>query len=608
MRKFISVVLMLFMSVAVNAATSTTESDYSFVPSGDYVDVLDVNASGLAVDVAFLGSDAATNQPLILLKDADTNEFIRYISVFDPDWTIGYDLKKFDDSNGNGYPELAVKGVDSATSEMVVQVVDSLTGLDITSITLSSTQVPPASDNIHSLDLESSSSQYASISDADQTGLDITGDFTIEAWVKLESQPSSSTMVIAGKFDDNLGARSYRLIYTESGGTLYIEGQYGPDGNSVHKTTKAHTLESGVWHHVAYIVDVSTSTGEIFVDGVSLGTATGTYTSVYNGGANFTLGASRAGSIEHFDGQIDDLRVWNVTRTQLEIQANANQELTGSEAGLVGYWKLNNDYQDATANGNHLTPVNGPVFSTDVPWENASTVSGSTNLTSGLISYWGFEEQSGTRSDSHGQNHLADNNTVQQTTGIVGYASRFDATNTEHLSITDGSQTDLDTSSKISIAAWIYWNGDSIYGYAVAKYKTAGDQRQYALYMDDETGANKLTWYIAGDGGTANRRLSQYGNVLADNTWYHVVVTHDTVVGESHMYIDGKEVALTTNHGGTVSSIYNGNGEFTIGSRDSGINPWDGDIDEVGIYSRILHYGDVLDLYNNGNGIPYTTP
>jgi len=38
-----------------------------------------------------------------------------------------------------------------------------------------------------SIDLERSSSQYLSITDASQTGLDFTGDFTIEGWVKLES-------------------------------------------------------------------------------------------------------------------------------------------------------------------------------------------------------------------------------------------------------------------------------------------------------------------------------------------------------------------------------------------------------------------------------------
>lgn len=40
-------------------------------------------------------------------------------------------------------------------------------------------------------------------------------------------------------------------------------------------------------------------------------------------------------------GLIDDVRVWNTTRTQTEIQNNMNKELTGNETGLVAYYKMN---------------------------------------------------------------------------------------------------------------------------------------------------------------------------------------------------------------------------------------------------------------------------
>lgn len=33
---------------------------------------------------------------------------------------------------------------------------------------------------------------------------------------------------------------------------------------------------------------------------------------------------------------------------------------------------------------------------------------------------------------------------------------------------------------------------------------------------------------------------------------------------------------------------------------------FDGLLEEFGLYSRRFHYGDVLDLYNGGSGIPYT--
>jgi len=41
------------------------------------------------------------------------------------------------------------------------------------------------------------------------------------------------------------------------------------------------------------------------------------------------------------DGLIDEFRVWDDVRTQTEIQDNMYTELTGSETGLVAYYKIN---------------------------------------------------------------------------------------------------------------------------------------------------------------------------------------------------------------------------------------------------------------------------
>ena len=42
-----------------------------------------------------------------------------------------------------------------------------------------------------------------------------------------------------------------------------------------------------------------------------------------------------------FDGDIDEVRIWNVARTSTEIQSNMNNELLGSETGLIGYFNFN---------------------------------------------------------------------------------------------------------------------------------------------------------------------------------------------------------------------------------------------------------------------------
>ena len=42
----------------------------------------------------------------------------------------------------------------------------------------------------------------------------------------------------------------------------------------------------------------------------------------------------------YWDGEISDARIWNIARTQSEIQADMHKRLTGNEPGLVGYWPM----------------------------------------------------------------------------------------------------------------------------------------------------------------------------------------------------------------------------------------------------------------------------
>jgi hypothetical protein len=42
-----------------------------------------------------------------------------------------------------------------------------------------------------------------------------------------------------------------------------------------------------------------------------------------------------------FDGDIDEVRIWNIARTREQIQNDMHWELSGSEPGLVAYYKFN---------------------------------------------------------------------------------------------------------------------------------------------------------------------------------------------------------------------------------------------------------------------------
>lgn len=232
--------------------------------------------------------------------------------------------------------------------------------------------------NSHSLDLEKDSSQKVYITDANQTGLDLSGDFTIEASVNIESAPSSAvTYPIVNKAEGS-NIRSYGISYVNSSG-LKISAFVSEDGGSTNRDRVSWSVDlgTGTWKHIAFVCDISAAVSsryELFIDGVSQGNGTidqdGSISSIYNGSAPFEIGYY-AGS--YYDGKIDEVRVWNGVRTSTEITNNKDKQLVGNESGLVGYWRFNNDLTDETSNKNDLTASGSPTYSTDLPFGGTET-------------------------------------------------------------------------------------------------------------------------------------------------------------------------------------------------------------------------------------------
>lgn len=230
--------------------------------------------------------------------------------------------------------------------------------------------------NSYSLDLERDSTQFAYCTDT--APLSITGNLTIEAWIKPESVPggTSTTYSIAGKYDNATPGRSYHFGYqTDGGGVLSFQFAVSNDGTNVEYLRKAYTLTAGTWYHVAVVFTAATSTAEFFVGGSSVGTATGTYTAIHNNASLFMIGGLQNGATtatETFDGLIDEVKVWNTIRTGAQILADSTSDSV-ADTSLVGYWKLNNDYADATTNAATLTASGSPVFSSTVQFSTYAT-------------------------------------------------------------------------------------------------------------------------------------------------------------------------------------------------------------------------------------------
>ena len=244
--------------------------------------------------------------------------------------------------------------------------------------------------NTHSIDFELSSSQSLTITDAAQTGLDITTDFSMEAWVNLEQLPSTAGAAfdIMSKLDAGAtGAGGYIFAITTSDKLqIYWEGTENSGHSRMDMDEAFDSGDLGNWIHVAVTVDVSVPSAEFYKNGVAKSDTVGssTRTNIIGNANDFFVSRKYNADSEHFDGLIDELRIWNDIRTGTEILDNYQKELVGDEAGLVAYWKLNNNSLDETSNDNDLTQTNSPVFSTSVPFSGAAAATTTSVMLMGL--------------------------------------------------------------------------------------------------------------------------------------------------------------------------------------------------------------------------------
>jgi len=197
-------------------------------------------------------------------------------------------------------------------------------------------------------------SDYVAINDA--ATLDLNNSLTIEAWIKLNG--TSSFRGIVEKWNDNGSQRSYNF-QVESGVLTFHASSTGDGWDTV----TGSTLSIGQWYHVAVTYDSMEM--QLYLDSVPDGNPVSHSGGILNSTARLTIG-SKDNPGDWFDGLIDEVRIWNVVRTQAEIQATMSRPLTGGEAGLVAYYcfdelenlgvgddGLTDDVRDGSGNGNH---------------------------------------------------------------------------------------------------------------------------------------------------------------------------------------------------------------------------------------------------------------
>ncbi|MEK7096321.1 MAG: LamG domain-containing protein, partial [Patescibacteria group bacterium] len=234
-------------------------------------------------------------------------------------------------------------------------------------------------------------------------------------------------------------------------------------------------------------------------------------------------------------------------------------------------------------------------------------------LTDGLVGYWTMDGskvnwKTGAVTDSSGKGNTGFVTLMATGTapaiGRVGQALNFDGVNDY---VDAGSNSSLDNITVKTMTAWIYLNGfgESNFGRILDKSNLQSSPNGGFLWHvcnDSVTCTNTRNLAFTQVFSTASGRWTTPDSSIKLNTWQHVAVVYNksSSANDPIMYIDGASVAVTESvtPSGTVDT--DSARSLTIGNTLDTTRSFDGLIDDVRIYNRVLSAVEVSALYNSG--------
>ena len=206
-----------------------------------------------------------------------------------------------------------------------------------------------------------------------------------------------------------------------------------------------------------------------------------------------------------------------------------------------------------------------------------------------LVAYYKMDETEGGTApggkdinDYSGQaNHGTNNGANYGTTGIIGTALEFDGTD-----YVDVGNNAVLTPSDISISAWIKASTLDTYNGIITNKPDANHG------INLQIGTSRIA-ALVGDGSAYTYVNTTWAPDV--DIWYHIVITHNSSDNNNILYVNGNnenEATRALAYSTPVNTII---GRFYTGSL-----PFNGLIDEIRIYNRVLSSDEVTDLYNKG--------
>lgn len=375
----------------------------------------------------------------------------------------------------------------------------------------------------------------------------LAGGFTISAWVRVNSDGENDVGQIYQK-----GTNTY-LRTTNQGSDGLVDLEASLDlATSDATATVTNGLTLNKWHHVAVTYsDDADDEITVYIDGLQKAVSSNGDGAPATDTNNLLIGGT---TTANFNGMIDEFKIYQTEKTAAQVKTLSMQlgssEGTGTQAGGVDM---------------------------------------SYSLSNNLVGYWKFEQTTGNATDSSGNAFTLTTNIVSYPAAKYGYGADFESGLSNSMYITDNDP--LSITGDLTLSAWIKPESNTAATQydIVGKFDGVNESYQLAQYGDE------IRLYI----GSASNYIETTASNLATATFYHVIATYSAKDQAATIYINGVKQATSTT--GTIpSSIGNNGSRFHIGAEDStgGVtNGYDGIIDEVRVYSRLLNPSEVTTLY-----------
>lgn len=232
----------------------------------------------------------------------------------------------------------------------------------------------------------------------------------------------------------------------------------------------------------------------------------------------------------------------------------------------------------------------------------AAVSTGTSGLTTNLVSFWNFEDASGPRLDSYGINSLTNNGVVGVGSGMIGSASTFIVSSAQYLSQVN-TATMAVSNQDFTVTGWYYLTTDGTFHYMTGHYDSnVSTARSWALSY---VAASKRFSFEAWSATSSATVAATAFGAPSTATWIYILC----------QYAHNSALTITVNNVSTNSVTYTGglravSVPFEIGgvarnSGGSGASSFGGSIDAVGFWKRLLTATEKAALYNSGAGVQW---